>query len=261
MRRVGGGLGQINVAGAYFATAALFTLGLLATGYRRWLEKLALLGCVVASTVGLVLPASRGAFVGFLAGALPQAIRAGVVGFLILALIVGGFLAWAPGYVKERVTKTQEAITTDDADRYDALNQDSGGRFDFWKASLKIIAAHPILGVGFGRTHLAMEDLVGTARSPHNAYLSTAGDMGIPGLLGLLWLFWIALRAAGSLTRSPGFPRGLGLAFRGAILGLMVSNLFGGRIFCFNIGGAFAFLTALVFRARSLLQEKETELA
>jgi O-antigen ligase len=259
-RRVSGGLGQENEAGAFFATAALFTLGLLAAGYRGWLRRGLLLCSLAASAAATILPASRGAMLGFLAGALPQAVRGGVVWILVLVLLVGGFLVWAPDYVKERVQRTELAATQDGGSRYEALNETGGGRLDFWQAALKVIAHSPVIGVGWGRMIPAMEPYLGKSRPPHNLYLETAGEMGIPGLALLLWLFWVPLRTARSMARERGFPRGLAFGVSSALIGFLVANVFGGRFFSFSAAGSISLLAALLFRTRLLPDEEADDL-
>ncbi len=254
VRRVGGGLGQENIAGAFFAMGTLFTMAML-DGYRGFFRRGGLAGSLLASTFALVVPASRGAFIGFAGGALLQAVRNGIAWVLILGALVGGFVLWAPDYVMERMSTTQEAVTTT-GDRYEALNRDGGGRLDFWKGSLKVIAANPVLGVGYGRIAVALEPYIGRARPSHNLYLETAGELGIPGLLLLLLIMGVAFREAGRLRSVPGFPRALGSGYQAALLSLALSSIFGGRLFTFPMAGTVSFLTALVFRARVLVREE-----
>ncbi len=253
LERVGGGMGQENIAGAYFALALIFTIGLypgLRGAFRRVVTGLA----AAASAVAVVIPASRGAFIGFLGGSLVLALRNGIVWVLVLLGLVGAFYFGAPAYVKQRLTETEEAATTE-GNKYDALNHQGGGRLDFWKASLEVIQANPLLGVGYGRIATALEPYLGRARPSHNLYLETAAELGIPGLLLLLWIMIIGWREAAALSRTPGFPRALGVAYRSALLCLGLSSIFGGRLFEFNMAGAVSFLTALVFRARALTRE------
>jgi O-antigen ligase len=251
-RRVGGGVGQVNEAAAYYATAAAFALGLLQAGYPETRRRLLLLGSTLALAVGMVIPASRGAYVGFLVGLLLTASRLGVIWVMVLLVVVGTFFLWAPEYAKQRVMTTQQAATNE-SDRFDALNRDSGGRIEFWRASLDVIAKNPIVGVGYGRLAGEIGKRIGNARPAHNLFLETAAETGIPGLILLLWLFFAGLSGAAVLLRVPGFPRALGLAYQSAILVFMVSNLFGGRLYSFGMAGMISLLTALVFRARALL--------
>jgi O-antigen ligase len=156
------------------------------------------------------------------------------------------------------VMQAEEAATAD-SDRYTALNEVGGGRLEFWKASLSVIAANPLIGVGYGRLPQEIQKRIGRARPAHNLYLETAAENGVPGLVLLLWLFGAGLLGASALLRVPGFPRALGMAYQSAILVLMITNIFGGRLYIFNMAGLASLLTAMVFRARALLQAGITE--
>ena len=171
---------------------------------------------------------------------------------VVLCVVVGTFFLWAPEYARQRVVSAEEAAT-DESSRGDALNKDSGGRLEFWRASLDIIARNPIVGVGYENISSEIGKRIGRARPAHNLYLETAAETGIPGLILLLWLFFAGLHGASALLRVPGFPRSLGLAYQSAIVVFMVSNIFGGRFYAFNLAGMISLLTALVFRARALL--------
>jgi putative inorganic carbon (HCO3(-)) transporter len=67
-------------------------------------------------------------------------------------------------------------------------------RPDVWKASLRIIAEHPYLGLGlgkhnFGTTARKYNDLVILYDHAHNTYLEIAVERGLIGLAAFLWLF------------------------------------------------------------------------
>ena len=84
-----------------------------------------------------------------------------------------------------------------------AVSTGGEGRTDIWKVGVTIFLQHPLIGVGYGNfgdafdyqamldTRLAVERWgeIFTGRAPHNIYLSTATEMGVPGLCILLcWL-------------------------------------------------------------------------
>ena len=63
-------------------------------------------------------------------------------------------------------------------------------RFDYWKEAVKIIAAHPLTGVGLGTFDLPQ------CRFAHNSYLQIWGEMGILGIVSFLWIVGAVLRNA-----------------------------------------------------------------
>lgn len=110
--------------------------------------------------------------------------------------------------------------------RYGNNDQSSMGlRMQYAATSLRIIAAHPLIGVGTGGFERAYgEQIAGTAvqasNNPHNQYLLTAAQFGIPGLIVLLALFVILWRTASRLTPPEQ------LLARGLVLAYLVGNLF-----------------------------------
>ena len=76
-------------------------------------------------------------------------------------------------------------------------------RIEMWRASLKAVQAHPLIGVGpnnFGRyiqqqvDQGALNPSIRRYKHPHNEDLEVAATAGIPGLLALLSLFIVSLR-------------------------------------------------------------------
>ena len=75
------------------------------------------------------------------------------------------------------------------------------GRFQLWTAAVKMIAAHPLLGVGPDNFRLLYGDYAGlTAADPrthsNDMYLEVLAGSGLVGGLAFAWLLW---RAAGVL--------------------------------------------------------------
>lgn len=249
-RRVAGGMGDINGAGAYFAGAIVFTLEMLTARYQRIWQRLLLLAALAGSGVGMILPASRGAILGCGVAAGFQAARGPIR--LVLVLLAGfGLVMFTPQHVKDRFTETQEQVASGD------LEEGSSGRVDIWKATLEVIEGDPILGVGFGKLPEAMaETSYGDQRVAHNLYLEVWAEMGIPGLVLLFVIFIGAFRAAWKLRRESGFARILANGYIYFLIALLVSNVFGGRLFSVYSSGSFCMLTALVFRAQAIHDEE-----
>jgi O-antigen ligase len=77
-------------------------------------------------------------------------------------------------------------------------------RLEFYRNTLPIVAEHPVLGVGTGGFVAAYARRVsGTesapSRNPHNQYLLTTVQLGLPGLLLLFSIFWAWWRTAARL--------------------------------------------------------------
>lgn len=105
-----------------------------------------------------------------------------------------------------------------------------GKRLDYYRASARIVAEHPLFGVGTGGFPSAYEQQVtGTGleltRNPHNEYLLRAVELGVPGVLLLLGLFVVVWQQASRLATSgeTAIARGLVIAF--AVTGLASSPL------------------------------------
>lgn len=74
-------------------------------------------------------------------------------------------------------------------------------RLEFYRNTLPIVAEHPLLGVGTGGFVAAYARRVSGTESavshnPHNQYLFTAVQLGLPGVALLLSIFWLWWRRA-----------------------------------------------------------------
>jgi putative inorganic carbon (hco3(-)) transporter len=61
-------------------------------------------------------------------------------------------------------------------------------RLDYWRQTLKIIQASPLVGVGIGNFDLTY------SRYAHNSYLQIWAEMGILGLASVLWLVFVVFQ-------------------------------------------------------------------
>lgn len=110
--------------------------------------------------------------------------------------------------------------------RYGNADQSSMGlRMQYAATSLRIIAEHPFIGVGTGGfEHAYGQQIAGTAaqisNNPHNQYLLTTSQLGLPGLILLLAIFVALWRSARQL------PLPQQVLARGLVLAYLVGNLF-----------------------------------
>ncbi len=121
----------------------------------------------------------------------------------------------------------------------------SVSRLQFYRRGLSLIAARP-LGYGTGafarayREH-ANDDACPTTSNPHNQYLLTAIQIGLPGLL--LWLTLLGLQWRLRLRlETP--QRQLATAF---VLSMAFSSLLNSMLMDFTEGHWFAFFSALLY--------------
>ncbi|MGH7177319.1 MAG: O-antigen ligase family protein, partial [Tepidisphaeraceae bacterium] len=92
--------------------------------------------------------------------------------------------------------------------RHGGLGQDSlTFRWRYWAGSARLIAAHPILGVGwnnFGASYLAhrLPEAAEEIKDPHNLLVRMVSELGIPG--GVLLIVWLVGLAWGLVRRRDG---------------------------------------------------------
>jgi len=128
-----------------------------------------------------------------------------------------------------------------------ATNTSVGGRLEFYRNTLAIIAEHPILGVGTGGFREAYAAQVkgsdmGETHNPHNLYLLVTAQLGLVGLALLAFLLVQQWRYAARLT-APDHT----LLARGVVLTLVVGGLFNSMIIDHTESLFFAWCSGLLF--------------
>lgn len=146
--------------------------------------------------------------------------RSSVLRAALVVLLVAGVLVstvWVGG---ERLASSFEATTREfspDASR------DGVSRNEIWRASLKMFAAQPILGVGLGSYGIgitAYHDASGrmTPQEAHNDYLELLSSGGLIGLaLGVWFVVAVVRKVRENLSVADEFERAVRY---GAVLGL-----------------------------------------
>jgi len=236
--RVFSTMGQASNLAAVLGMSTMVALT-VAAGRRRGLLAVVLLAALLNASA-LVLTLTRGAYVGLVAGGIVVAIVLGawrsrsiapvrppravvpIVG--VIALLVAVVIVWRPA----------SALADDVAARalsIPAVTESSNpSKLDMWEVGLTIAAEHPVIGIGpdsyvllFGayRDRVLTPDRAAVMarfrpESPHNVYIATAANTGIPALIAYLAVivltFAVGLRAA---------RRDLPLAARLALAGLI----------------------------------------
>jgi len=252
-KRVAGAMGDINDLGAYFAmTAAALIALFLTTGAFHRFKRLFIGAAAGLASFGVMVPKSRGGYVGVVAGVGVLAYLIDKRAAIIFAIIIALSPVWAPDFVKERVAETR--VESFEADVYgdttDTLDPSAGVRLEVWKAIGRASVRSPIVGFGYGSVPYLTAGALSRPFSAHSLYFATLGESGLIGVAVLAWLI-ISLFASGrELLRvaTTRLNRGLAIAFLGATVALLMANVFGQRFTHISIAGSFFFLAGLVDR-------------
>jgi putative inorganic carbon (HCO3(-)) transporter len=197
----------------------------------RWIG----LGSTALLIITIVLTQSRGGFLALLGIGLPSGIslarrRPRLVPLYVA--IVGVALVVAPAGLWERMaglTKATNVETIREMDPEGSAEQ----RFAVLQTAARIVADHPILGVGLGAYAYANADYSPDLgrRDTHNTYMNVAAETGVPGLVLFLALLASVLLSARAARRSAG-PGAAALAeelrwLQYSVTGYLVAALFG----------------------------------
>jgi O-antigen ligase len=139
---------------------------------------------------------------------------------LLVVLVVGVALGtlWVGG---DRLASNFEGASSEFTS--DTLRQ-GASRNEIWRATLKMFAAHPIVGVGLGGYWIAItayHDASGlmTPQEAHNDYLELLSSGGVIGVaLGVWFVVAVIRKARENLLADVGYMRAVRL---GAILGIV----------------------------------------
>ncbi len=215
----------------YMTLAGVLTLVLLATlprllaraPERRWW----MLPAWAVSGLGLVLTLTRGAWMGFVAGAtaLALCLRRTSVLVAIGAVLLASLMLLPAGPLEHRVRSF--------ADPADPTMRE---RLFMWQSGIQIVRDHPLTGVGPGQVKAVFpryaqpEALRKTTSHVHNTALQITAERGLLGLAAWLWL-WVAFffrggRLLGALGPGQERERRLIVGSLVAVLGFLVAGLF-----------------------------------
>jgi Flp pilus assembly protein TadD len=237
---VSGRMGNVNLLSGYLVEVLPGCLAAACLLRGPW----RLLGMVAsAAALGLVvLLQSRSAWVGLVAGAAvaaamawawrrplglgPQFGRRVAAGGLVAVCGVAGW-AWFAGPDDPVAARLRSLVAARDADG----RLSDGGRTMIWRLTARMIAGHPLAGVGAGNFpirlpeyHAAPEaDMAAlhtdTWSRPHNDFLQVAAEKGLPGLAAFAGMFAAALTSVVATMRRPASVRDGRLA---AFLGMAI---------------------------------------
>lgn len=167
-------------------------------------------------------------------------------GFVMLAVLLGTLVWQTSTTMQQRVLQARQEAQAWQPGQ--GSQTSIGLRLDYWGTALKIISEQPLTGVGTGGFAAAYkEKIAGTAiqpsTNPHNQYLLTTAQLGLPGLLLLLLLhaaIWRQTRQLPQLERD---------VLRGVLLAYLAGNMFNSFMFDFSERYLFVWLTAVLLAA------------
>jgi len=242
-KRVGGpfeavGLGA-NHFGAFIAYCSSFFLGLsLVDPDKR--RKLLFWATILFGLHPLFFSYSRGAYL----AALCVLAFFGVFKkrrLLVVCVIV--LIAWQtvlPASVVDRIMMTE----TDTG----VIEGSAAHRLDLWEHASQLFRENPVFGIGFGGFGFTVPE--GELTDTHNFYMKTLAEQGTVGFIILVIIIMKAFLSGWRLHKiaTTPFNKGLALGFMGAVIAVMVTNIFGDRWSYFALGGYFWILWGLVDR-------------
>ena len=206
-------------------------LGILIAGGIKRDQVMIYLALLLPIWTGLVLANSRGGILAMLAQVLVAALmllsvqtsgiaRSSVVKVVLIVVLGAGVVFGTFLVGGDRLATNFEAATSEFNTE---TSTDGASRNEIWRASLKMFAAHPILGVGLGGYWTgitAYHDASGrmTPQEAHNDYLELLSSGGLIGFAIGIWFVLVIVRMTRkNLSVDNGFRRAVRF---GAVLGL-----------------------------------------
>jgi len=166
----------------------------------------------------------------------------------IFACAVVGIVAFhASSGFHQRILKAAEEFSGWRQQNAAGKEDSIGLRLEWYKNGLEIVRDHPLFGVGTGGFPKAYaEKTKGSGRlettNPHNQYLLTAIQIGLPGLALLLYLFYCQFRLARALPSV--LERNLAL---GLMLTISIGCLFNSLLVDHTERVLYAWMSALLY--------------
>ena len=191
MQRLDYPLDHANTAGHLLAMTIPLGVALIIAAQSR-LRYLACLS-VCSQVIALLLTYSRGAWLGLVAAMIFFAAAVGVRKEFFIIGPIAVLLVVFVGPLQQRFISVL-AVGSDPA---------ITARIKVMRDTLRVGLAHPVFGVGYGRTRLkaAIRSSAGSetkSNEPiwhaHNTYLELFAGTGLVGLGAFIWLLWAALR-------------------------------------------------------------------
>ncbi len=180
---------------------------------------------------------SRGALLAFLTAVLAMVWKKSRLAFACLAIglvvLFQGRSIRLPYSIFGRMTATYEAERPGDT-LSDKLDTSSRTRLTIWGGGLDMMEDHPFFGVGYERFPMVIGNYRPSVANmdPHNQFLKIGAETGVPALGLFVLLLVVCFRKAWRLHGKTYDPmlKAVLLGYCGAVVGLVVANMFGSRL-------------------------------
>lgn len=254
-----GAINMANRAGVFFALfLPMFVAVAVQPGHRMLARWLAMVGGAIL-TAGIVLTFSRQAYVIALLGILILLAHRALTnrGIPLAALAVMALMIVGAGLLPDSVIQRMEETRQLGAGGIVSYDASTASRFEIWKGALAMVADNPG-GVGLGRFGDAIGDYSShSGRDAHNSFVLMAAECGLLALAMMLWLVWRLWNLARALRRTPAShlpeARALALGFTGAVIAMVLGNMYGSPYMEGLVMYNFWILCALMERHGALL--------
>lgn len=228
------------------------TVGMILGSVNKREQALIYFAALLPMWTGLALCGSRGGLIAMLAQVVAAAllfsmvvrsrhtdedpstmwrvVKSKPVRFVLLLVLIGGvvfgtvWLGGDPLASKIEASRAELSFVTD-------ASRQGASRHEIWQVTLKMFAAHPMLGIGMGAYWVAVpgfHDASGTLvpKEAHNDYLELLASGGLVGLALGLWFAFVVIRRVRENLQSPDlFRRAACLGATIGILGVAVHSL------------------------------------
>ena len=177
---------------------------------------------------------------------------------LVVGICAGTLWVGGDRLINNFAPATNEPLATTKTTRENA------SRNEIWRATLKLFAAHPLLGAGLGGYWIgvtAYHDASGALvpQEAHNDYLELLSSAGLIGFAIGVWFLVMVIRAAkDNVSSSAGFVRAVRLGAVLGIAGVAVHSLFDFGLHL--LGNAVVFLTLIMMATTQIDTRKVVDL-
>jgi O-antigen ligase len=248
--RAAGPFGQTyenaNRAGVFYAMFLPLFLSMML--FSRSKKAMALLGMAGtgAALFAVFVTYSRQSYVIAATAIFVMGIKRNILIGALLGALMAGWTVWAPQAAIERLEMTY--VEGDSGE--ESLEVSAESRLLIWRQALRMVREHPF-GVGLNRFRSEIGgygDLSG--KDAHNGFVLVAAEAGLQGLFALMLVMGGLLRNGWRLIRAGGDEgtRVLGYGYTGAVVCMILGNLYGSPIFFGEVMGNFWALSGLVAR-------------